>query len=297
MSPERQLQQRLLTAAILGPLFLGAIIWLPTVHVMTLFALVVAQGAWEWSGLCGLAGRRRLAYVLVLLLVLMTLAPVLHAPFVLPALLVLATLWWVVALAWVRRAAVTGPDARQDIGPNIGPEAGAGKGGTSSAWLLLAIGLLVLVPAWAGLVALHGNGTPGVWLLLALLGIVWGADSGAYFAGRRWGRRRLAPRISPGKTWEGVAGGVAAAFFIALAAGWLMDFGLVSLLGFALLGVLTALFSVLGDLFESLLKRRSGVKDSGRLLPGHGGVLDRIDSLTAATPVYTLGLMLQGVRL
>lgn len=280
MFPERQLQQRLLTAAVLAPLFLGAIVWLPTVYVMALFALVVAQGAWEWAGLCGLAGRSQLAYMVVMLLILVVLAPLLRIPGLLPGLLLAGTAWWLAALAWVRQAAVAGP----------------APGGAPS-WPLLGAGFLVLIPVWAALVLLHGNGTPGVWLLLALLGIVWGADSGAYFAGRRWGRHKLAPRLSPGKTWEGVAGGVAAAAVIALLAAWLMDFGWANLLGFVLLAVTTALFSVLGDLFESLLKRRRGVKDSGRLLPGHGGVLDRIDSLTAAAPVYTLGLMLQGVRL
>ncbi len=284
MPLSHQLQQRLLTAAVLVPLFLGAILWLPTIYVMVLFALVVAQGAWEWSALIGMRdGRQRVLYVAALLAVLLMVARLLHTPWLLQGLLLLATVWWIAALSWIRRSEVGGAVAA------------AGEQGVS--WSLALAGFLVLVPVWAALVVLHGNGSAGVWLLLTLMGIVWGADSGAYFAGRRWGRHKLAPHISPGKTWEGVSGGVAAALLIALLAAWLMDFGWASMPGFALLAVVTTLFSIVGDLLESLLKRRCGVKDSGSLLPGHGGVLDRIDSLTAAAPVYTLGLMMEGIRL
>ncbi len=284
MPLSRQLQQRLLTAAVLAPLFLGAILWLPTLYVMVLFALVVAQGGWEWSALIGMrAGSQRALYVAALLIVLLMVARLLQTPGLLQGLLVLATAWWVAALNWIRRSEAAGGMAD------------ATAQGVS--WPLALAGFLVLVPVWAALVVLHGNGSAGVWLLLTLMGIVWGADSGAYFAGRRWGRRKLAPHISPGKTWEGVSGGVATAVLIALLAAWLMDFAWASMPGFALLAVVTALFSIVGDLLESLLKRRRGVKDSGALLPGHGGILDRIDSLTAAAPVYTLGLMMEGIRL
>lgn len=283
MPPNRQLQQRLLTAAVLAPLFLGAILWLPTVYIMALFALVVGQGAWEWSALAGMRdASQRALYVAAVLIVVLLVARLLRSPLLLPGLLTLATAWWIAALGWIRHSESAG---------------GVTVDGRGVSWPLALAGGLVLVPVWAALVVLHGNGTAGVWLLLTLMGIVWGADSGAYFAGRRWGRHKLAPHISPGKTWEGVSGGVAVALMIALLAAWFMGFGWANMLGFALLAVVTALFSIVGDLFESLLKRRRGVKDSGTLLPGHGGVLDRIDSLTAAAPVYTLGLMIQGIRL
>jgi phosphatidate cytidylyltransferase len=151
--------------------------------------------------------------------------------------------------------------------------------------VLLAAGALMLVPACAALVDLR-SGHPG--LLLAVLGTVWVSDSAAYFVGRRFGRRKLAPSISPGKTWEGVGGALVAVGLYALAwaslgaqsAAWLVPI----LLGLAVVGII-------GDLFESLIKRQAGVKDSGTLLPGHGGVLDRIDAPVAMLPLAVLAFM------
>ncbi len=158
--------------------------------------------------------------------------------------------------------------------------------------LLLAVGLDLLWICVHGLVHLHE--VYGGVMLLYLLSLVWVADIGAYFGGRRFGRNKLAPAISPGKTREGVIGGLAANLVwmlvvYQLSLGWGLD-----LLPFLLLGLATSLFSVAGDLFESVLKREAGVKDSGKLLPGHGGVLDRIDSVIAATPIFITGLILAG---
>jgi phosphatidate cytidylyltransferase len=149
-------------------------------------------------------------------------------------------------------------------------------------------GFLVLLPAW--LVPLTLRELPdGKWLTLFLMLYVWGADTGAYFAGHRFGRHKLAPRVSPGKTWEGVAGGLATVLLVALAAGiYGFGFGPAALALWVALSLFTGLVSVLGDLFESRLKRIVGVKDSGTLIPGHGGVLDRIDAFTAAAPVFAL---------
>ena len=126
--------------------------------------------------------------------------------------------------------------------------------------------------------------------MIYLLTLVWVADIGAYFSGRRYGRHKLAPGISPGKTWEGVAGGlVLNALWISLV--FLLSDGWgISYLSFLVLGLITSAISVVGDLYESILKREAGLKDSGKLLPGHGGVLDRIDSIIAATPVFISGL-------
>ena len=145
----------------------------------------------------------------------------------------------------------------------------------------------MLLPSWALLVRLHGEGALGAELAFTLLVIVWAADVGAYAFGRLLGRTKLAPAVSPGKTWEGVTGGlVTAGLAAALAAPWLeLPVGRL-----VVLGVATALISVLGDLTQSMFKRNVGLKDSGKLLPGHGGVLDRIDSLTAAVPVLVVGL-------
>jgi phosphatidate cytidylyltransferase len=148
-------------------------------------------------------------------------------------------------------------------------------------------GLLVIVPMWLGVALIHAD--PGPAYVLVLMLLVWGADTGAYFAGRAFGRHKLAPHVSPGKSWEGVAGGMAMTVAVAAMASWLLH----PMMGaplFILLSLVTVAFSILGDLQESMFKRIVDLKDSGGLLPGHGGVLDRIDSLTAASPVFALGV-------
>ena len=132
-------------------------------------------------------------------------------------------------------------------------------------------------------------------LLLFLLILIWSADIGAYFAGHRWGRNKLAPKISPGKTREGAYGALATALLCGLFLIWWLETGLLEAFLVLLLCLVTMIFSIVGDLSESLMKRRRGMKDSGTLLPGHGGMLDRMDSATAASPVFTLGLSLSGV--
>ena len=190
----------------------------------------------------------------------------------------ISLVWWCVALFWVTRF-----------------ERGQDTKALDGAIARGIVGWLVIVPAWAGLVYLHGTGEDGPWRVLFVFLIVWVADTGAYFAGRRFGGRRLAAVTSPGKTVVGAAVGIAAASMLGLATGlWLgLKTGLCVL--FAILCVAVAALSVLGDLMESLAKRRGGVKNSGSLLPGHGGVLDRIDSLTAAAPAFAVGLEILGM--
>jgi phosphatidate cytidylyltransferase len=175
---------------------------------------------------------------------------------------------WCCALFWMRRFAAR-PD-RPDPPLIIG-----------------AAGLVVLVASWVALMGLRDEFGPGYVLFLFLL--IWVADIGAYFAGRRWGRRKLASIISPGKTWEGALGAGTAALALALAGAVVLDWGS-RWPGFVAICMVTVGFSIAGDLFESMMKRQRGLKDSGSLLPGHGGVLDRVDSLTAAAPVFLLGL-------
>lgn len=157
---------------------------------------------------------------------------------------------------------------------------------------MVPVGWLVLVPSWMAVVELQDHGALGLagpWALLFILVWAWAADTGAYFAGRALGRHKLAPRVSPGKTVEGLVGGVLLALLVVAAVfytGWL-EARLPALMVAALL---TVLASVLGDLFESMIKRERGIKDSGTVLPGHGGMLDRIDSVTAALPVALAGL-------
>ncbi|RMD71152.1 MAG: phosphatidate cytidylyltransferase [Gammaproteobacteria bacterium] len=251
------LKARLLTAILLIPLAAGAILLLPTQAVAVLFAIIALGGAFEWAGLLGLPPLQRLLY-LAGILAAMAVASFLPLTWFLG----LALLGWSVPLFWV----LTYPHRR----PSRLAQGMAG--------------FLALVPAWDALVALHRFSPYAV---LSLMAIIWAADSAAFLVGRSLGRHKLAPRVSPGKTWEGALAGIAAGGMVAfLVAPW-MD-GRRPLWG--ALGVVTVLFSILGDLLESLVKREAGKKDSGHLLPGHGGLLDRVDSLTSAAPLFMLGL-------
>ncbi len=272
------LARRVLTAVVLVPVVVYAVLALPSVYFGLMMAVFVLAGAWEWADLSGYPPAARAVYVILVAMLLFAAEQMTVGPAGAGIVLWAGVLFWVTALVWV---------ARYQGGRTTPLLEGRGA--------LTVIGVLVLVPAWVGLYHLHRSGTAGPEWVLLLLVLVWAADIGAYFTGRRFGRRKLASRVSPGKTVEGVLGGVAlaAAVIAAYATFRLEATGWVA--GFALLAVATTLVSVLGDLLESLVKRRAGRKDSGVLIPGHGGALDRIDSLTAAAPVFALGLALMGV--
>jgi phosphatidate cytidylyltransferase len=258
---EHALLTRILTALPLIAGFLIALFLAPGPVWTGIMALALFLAGMEWAGLARQGKAMGVLYGGAL-----TLAGVAAALYVVDfSWAYTASLaFWLVAAAWLLRRGVT----------------------FTSMPLLLALGALVLLPTFFAIIQLRAQ-SPG--LLLAVVGLVVIADSAAYFSGRRFGRHKLAPRISPGKTWEGVAGawlGVSVYALLlartwpdALAVSWLMALSM----AWALL-----LLSVLGDLMESFIKRQAGVKDSGTLLPGHGGVLDRIDSLTAALPAATL---------
>jgi phosphatidate cytidylyltransferase len=227
---------------------------------------VIVLAAWEWSRLAGLhSTASRAVYVVG------TLALLWGAYYLSPYVVLLVALgWWLVALVWI-----TGfGDPKMTWPP----------------WLRAIAGVVVLVPAWWALVALHGVSPSGRYYLLFLLVLVWVADSAAYFSGRLWGTNKLAPRISPGKTWEGVWGALIAGLVLGVLGVILFGVQGSRWVAFVALCAATVAFSILGDLAESAFKRQSGLKDSGQLLPGHGGILDRVDSLTAAAPVFMLGL-------
>lgn len=267
------LRQRAQTALILGPLVLAAVLWLPTPAFALALGLATLGAAWEWGQLAGLERQAQRQGYLVLLGALLLGLWLLRdlRPWVVGA----GVIWWLFQAARLLRVRTIAQSAGLD--PAV-----------------LGAGALVLAASWAALVDLHGGASGGPGLVLFLLLLVWTADSLAYFVGRRFGRTKLAPGISPGKTREGVYGALAGALFWGLVLGWLRSLGLAGTLVAALLCGVTVAISVVGDLYESLLKRRRGVKDSSRLLPGHGGMLDRVDSLTAAAPIFAFGLALMG---
>ncbi|RMG34660.1 MAG: phosphatidate cytidylyltransferase [Gammaproteobacteria bacterium] len=266
---------RILTALILVPLVVAGVLLASSPALGAAFGLFVVFGAREMARLGGLESLAwQWTYALGVGLLMWALfrgGDVVSARW----LEVLASLFWVpttLVLMALRRPLLPVTGIR---------------------WGVLLLGALQLGIAWVAVIDIHRAGEHGPSLLLYLLVLIWCADSGAYFAGRAFGRHKLSPRVSPGKTWEGVAGGLAAALLWAVAFHVASDAG-PALSALLLLSLLTAVVSVGGDLWESLLKRQAGLKDSGVLLPGHGGVLDRIDSLIAAAPVFALGLGLLG---
>jgi phosphatidate cytidylyltransferase len=232
--------------------------------------VIILAGAWEWSSLAGFENKRdRFIYSMMVLVLIFTLWPLVYVhSIIINKLLVTTVVFWLLALLWILCYA-SKPTNR------------------NRALIIAAAGLFVLVTTWASLVVLRTEFGLGYVLFLLLL--VWSADTGAFFAGQRWGRHKMAKTISPGKTWEGATGGAVVTLMLAFtgeeALGWTGP-----RIWFVMLCMITMAFSILGDLFESMIKRQIGYKDSSALLPGHGGILDRLDSLTAAAPVFLIGL-------
>ncbi|MBL1275445.1 MAG: phosphatidate cytidylyltransferase [Ectothiorhodospiraceae bacterium] len=271
------LKQRLLTAAILVPLVVWGILRLPTEYLALVLALFIVQGAWEWSALMKMTSSvKRGMFTFIVAAGLAVSWYVLRDEAMnWLALPVLSLFWWVLAIALV----VQYPNATS-------------RWSSSIAQFL--IGLVVLIPTWVAVIGLHDSNAQGPLLVMYLLSLIWVADSGAYFGGRAWGKRKLAPAVSPGKSWEGVASGAVLSVVYAVGAAQVLELPGNQWVLFVVLSLVTVLFSVLGDLTESMFKRHAGIKDSGTLLPGHGGVLDRIDSITAAAPVFVVGYWLAG---
>jgi phosphatidate cytidylyltransferase len=266
----KKLLQRVVTAIVLLAILLTVLFGLsPRAAVLTLGLLVVVA-AWEWSGFLGFSSTAyRAAYSGLILLIMAATAR--FVPHILPLAPVLwiSLLWWGIAFAWVLRYPTP-------IRPDIAAMCG----------------VLTLVPAWAGLLALLQDTERGSENVLLVLSVIWAADIGAYFTGRRFGRTKLAPDVSPGKTWEGVAGGLVAAGIAGAAGAQWLNLP-VMVLVFA--GLSVAAISVVGDLTVSMFKRHAGLKDSGRLFPGHGGVLDRLDSITAGVALFALEALWIGI--
>lgn len=271
------LKQRVITAVILAPIVVGGLFLLPPTGFAVFTGVLLAIAGWEWANLSGFQSalpRWGYALALVILMVVFQTLPVV------PLLFALAVFWLLVAVI-------------------VAAYPGAVRFWASRPARLL-LGVATLVGAWLALNHLRGgelalgHTRSNLLLILYTFLVVWAADIGAYFAGRAFGRSKLAPAVSPGKTWAGVWGGLAVVAGLALAVAWWLDLAGMAVVQFALVSLLTALASVLGDLFESMLKRHRGIKDSSQLLPGHGGILDRIDSLVVAIPVLASCFTLLG---
>ncbi|MCP1620685.1 phosphatidate cytidylyltransferase [Pseudomonas sp. SLBN-26] len=266
------LKQRIITALVLLPIALGGFFLLDGAAFALFIGAVVTLGAWEWARLAGHESQGvRVGYAAVVAVALLALY---QLPALAPLVLLLGVLWWGAATVLV-----------------LGyPESSRHWRAQASKWV---IGLLILLPAWQGLVLFKQWPLANL-LILAVMVLVWAADIGAYFSGKAFGKRKLAPAVSPGKSWEGLIGGLFTCLLITLCVGlyrgWSGGELVLGLLGAAVV----VLISVVGDLTESMFKRQSGIKDSSNLLPGHGGVLDRIDSLTAAIPVFATLLWVAG---
>ncbi|MCV9879161.1 phosphatidate cytidylyltransferase [Brenneria izbisi] len=279
------LKYRLITALILIPIVIAALFLLPPLGFTLVTLAVCMLAAWEWGQLSGFVSYSQRLWLAILCgfllaLMLLTLPAYHYSVYVLQisAALWIALIWWSVALFLVLFYPASASLWRH------------------SRILRLVFGLVTIVPFFWGMVALRQynydvNPFTGAWWLLYVMLLVWGADSGAYLFGKLFGKRKLAPKVSPGKTWEGLIGGLVTSAVISLLFSRYAPLT-VSSSTLLICSIVAALASVLGDLTESMFKREAGIKDSSHLIPGHGGVLDRIDSLTAAVPVFSCLMLL-----
>lgn len=268
---------RVAAALVMAPLAIAAILLLSTPWMMVAAAALFLAGLWEWFDLADVEDTLARSVLLVANLGLMV--AIVWASrsreggtlVLYEVASIIGVIWWLVALFWLGRF-----------------EFGSHHEGWARA-IKLAAGTLAVVPAWCALAWLHAGSDNGHKWLLTAIASIWAADTGAYFAGRKFGKHKLAPRVSPNKTIEGLAGGVLLGTAVALGFATFSGAPVTDLPKVALVAAVAILVSVVGDLFESLLKRHAGKKDSGTLIPGHGGVLDRIDAVLAALPVFALG--------
>ncbi len=261
------LKQRVITGAVLIIAVLLGVLLLPnTVFAVAALIVFVSIGGWEWGKLVGFDGYNRGLFVVALLgtALIAYLIKDLRWVFI-----VAGVFWWTAVLVLL---------AIYEQGSYFYK---------NNPWLLRLAAFLVLVPAWIALITLHQHHPLLVLYLIFLVAIT---DSGAYFTGKAFGKNKLAPELSPGKTREGMFGGVAGAFVWSILGAWFFGLPAVDFFYFVLLSLAVAFMSVAGDLFESLIKREAGMKDSGNILPGHGGILDRVDGLIATLPLFTLGI-------
>lgn len=271
------LKQRILTALLLAPLVIWGIFVLTEPVFNLALAAVMGLAAWEWAQLAGWRQPLyRAGYTLLIVILMYAILLGIEQQSFMQALFAIVLLWWVIKLihlfSYRHRALVM----------------------EVHTFTALLSGLPVLLGTYFAVVLLRNTPEYGPAHIMMLMILVWGADTAAYFVGRRLGKNKLLVSVSPGKSWEGVWGALVASVLLSLLGGIYFSMVDSQLLLFLLVGLLTVVFSIVGDLNESYYKRRVGLKDSGKILPGHGGILDRIDSLTAAAPVYYVGLVMIG---
>jgi phosphatidate cytidylyltransferase len=278
------LKQRIITALILAPLMVGGIFFLPVEQFAYFIGFIVTVAAWEWANLAGYTSQIvRLSYATFVAMIVAVTGYFIQQVASLSAIILSAgAAWWLLAcfliIQYPKKVSLWKAKPVRAV-----------------------IGLLVLVPMWIGFMILKSQEHSSLIIVYVML-LIWGADTGAYFAGKTWGKAKLAPNVSPGKSWAGFWGGLATTGLIAIVFLLSVNHWLRPVTGddcvlLAIITVITAVISVMGDLLESMMKRHRGIKDSSQLLPGHGGVLDRIDSMASAVPVFAFLMILLGWQL
>jgi len=272
LNKKSDLFKRTITGVVLTAIVLMGIFYLPLSYFIGIMTVLMLWAAWEWSGLCAVKSKTMRALYVTFVFALF--CAVIHVPviFVLWA----ALCFWLICACFVF----------------LYPRA-------TFLWVpfevvKLTVGIFALVPCWLAVNVIRGA-QDGAFVLLFMLLIIWVCDTGAYFMGRSFGRHALMPHVSPKKTWEGLWGGLLFVLVVAILWSLFKGFSPWKWLLMIVFSFIVAIISVVGDLTESMLKRAAGVKDSGVILPGHGGILDRIDSLMAAAPIFLLGCLLLGM--
>jgi len=265
------LKQRTITALVLAPVGIALVLLSPTVVLALITGVLTLIALWEWTRLSGLASRPARSGLVAIVAFALAVAWMFRNDPIAWWIVGAGIAWWLVASWWLGNFSFAAAPTREN------------------ASIKIIAGLFAIIPAWLALIKLHADPPHGPgWALLALM-LVWTADIAAYFAGSRYGKKKLSPRISPNKTYAGVYGALAGGGLLVAIGAFILGWRGGAWIAMIALGLVTVLASIVGDLFESLVKRQASVKDSGTLFPGHGGMFDRFDSVFAALPVFAAG--------
>ncbi len=268
------LKYRLLTAFLIGPLILWAIYALPENYFAVFSFILVTLAAWEWSAFAGWIKPFQRGLFFATNILLFTAVLLLQNAKLNIVIISASLVWWLICIPLL----LSFPFQKNNL--------------LHTQIVKTVVGIVLLLAMLVSMVLIRNNPDYGSGYVLYLILMIWFADSGAYFAGRAFGKNKLIPTVSPGKTWEGVTGALAITLVVALVSIKLLNIPSSQSLIFILITVVTAIYSIVGDLSESMFKRMADIKDSGSLLPGHGGMLDRVDSLMSGLPVFFAGLWL-----